>query len=155
MSKSYGVDVRRKQDKETFIAKVIEHKLNTKKAMKELCPELKPRSLDVKLCSWLKNPEVITMLANEVKKLNLSPDTKKLIVEGRMLKILTDMDTKDSDAIGAGTLMLKANGLIQDNQVNIGVFQNSKLDDIIITLRDKANKVPDVVVEHDDTQAIV
>lgn len=148
------LDLRNKLDRSKFVAKTIEKNLDPKAAMKELAPHMTPRSLDNKLVAWLANPDIISELVEEVKRLKLTSENKKLLVEGRMLKILTNNDAKDSDAIAAGSLMLKANGMLSDSgNVNVNILNASgdKLDNII-TNRLKAQ---DMVVIEDDTQGIV
>ena len=115
--------MKNKHKVDKFSNEYIASDFNGNKAMQSISPNLTPESLRVKTYRWLHSPQVLESIVSKVQALDLTPDKIKALIYARLLTIVNSSDSKDSDSIGASTLLAKLNKLINDNvqatQVNV------------------------------------
>ena len=104
-----------------FAKTYIDNNLDSTKAMREISPNLEPNALHVKKNRWMSSIEVINEITAYIASLNITPNISKDLIRARLIKILTDTDSKDSDAIQAGSVLGRLEGVSNEGgmQVNI------------------------------------
>lgn len=86
---------------------------NAQRAMHNLSPHLDENALRVKTSRWLHSEEVWEVIASLIRT-KLSPESAGGIVEVKLLKIIHNPRTKDSDIIRACELYCKLKALLTD-----------------------------------------
>jgi len=107
-----------------FAEVYVNNNLNGKKAMQAISPELEPQALSNKKHRWLSSPEVISEITAYIASLNITPAISKDLIRHRLIKIITNEDSKDSDAIQAGSVLGRLEGVYNEGQVsnNLAIF---------------------------------
>ena len=104
-----------------FAKTYIDNNMDSNKAMAQISPQLGSNALNVKKSRWLSSPDVISEITAYITSLNITPAISKDIIRARLIKIITDVDSKDSDAIQAGSVLGRLEGVSneQGNTTNI------------------------------------
>lgn len=113
-----------------FAQKYVETGFNGKEAIKAISPELDNKALSVKKCRWLSSPEVIDEINSLVASLGITPEKSKNITIGRLVKIIIDESSKDSDAINAGMVLAKLDGRMKESGNTNNIVLNDLLGDL-------------------------
>ena len=109
-----------------FAEKAVRNGFNFHKAMHEITPDVNHKgTIPVKVHRWLGSIEVLKAIADEIRKLNIQPDDIKQCIRARMIKIISDNDRKDGDAIGASAVIAKVEGLLNEG-TNIQILVDNR-----------------------------
>ena len=109
---------------EKFAKEYIANGFNGKTAMAEISPELNPKALSLKKSRWIHSPEVINEIDRQIQLLGITPEKIRSIIRARLLKILIEDISKDSDAIQGASMLAKLEGLLKDdtNSNTLAIF---------------------------------
>jgi len=140
------IDRRRKADRELYAKKVIEHNLDTRKAMIDLSGDsAHGKALDNKLNRWLSDKQVLHEISREYEALNLSQKDTKNILSAVLFKTVLKEGTKDSDVIQGALAQAKISGLLATDAttVNLGIIGSEGMAKILASYDVEGDEVVD------------
>jgi len=143
-----------KRDKnkvDKFTTEYIQRGFKGKEAMREISPELTDKALSNKTHRWLSSPEVIAEISQKIKKLDLTQDKVKDIIRTRLIKIIIEEQSKDSDAIQAGNVLAKLEDLLRESGNSIAIFNDrSKVEALIQKRNIEVSTNKDPIISNND-----